>query len=132
MCWSLANVAQAWTLTVAFPGPRYSWRQGSSNGYVDFSRLLVERGAYVNIRSDGGWSSILLTAGRGHLDIVRLLLMHGADPNVRRHGEDTPIHEALRREHLVVAQLLLEHGADVDSRKLEQQGRRPWRRDADN
>ncbi|XP_054825894.1 ankyrin repeat domain-containing protein 63 [Eublepharis macularius] len=46
-----------------------------------FARLLLERGAAVNLRDDAGRSALSLACERGHLDATQLLVQYGADPD---------------------------------------------------
>ncbi|KAL8169380.1 UNVERIFIED_CONTAM: Ankyrin repeat domain-containing protein 63 [Gekko kuhli] len=46
-----------------------------------FARMLLERGAAVNLRDDAGRSALSLACERGHLDATQLLVQFGADPD---------------------------------------------------
>ncbi|XP_060118327.1 ankyrin repeat domain-containing protein 63 [Heteronotia binoei] len=46
-----------------------------------FARMLLERGATVNLRDDAGRSALSLACERGHLDATQLLVQFGADPD---------------------------------------------------
>lgn len=46
-----------------------------------FARMLLERGAAVNLRDDAGRSALSLACERGHLDATQLLVQYGADPD---------------------------------------------------
>uniref|UniRef100_A0A7N9AUF9 Poly [ADP-ribose] polymerase n=1 Tax=Mastacembelus armatus TaxID=205130 RepID=A0A7N9AUF9_9TELE len=77
---------------------------------VDF---LLQNGANVYARDDGGLISLHNACSFGHAEVVRLLLHHGADANARDNWNYTPLHEAAIKGKIDTVQLLLQHGADV-------------------
>lgn len=46
-------------------------------------KLLLSRGADVNVRSGSGWTALMRACNAGHIECARLLLAAGADPNLR-------------------------------------------------
>ena len=84
-------------------------------GQEDAARLLVERGAEVNLVARN--PKIVVTplhsaAAGSHPGIVKLLLEHGADPNAAQDGGFTPLHSAAQNDDRESAEALLEAGAD--------------------
>ena len=60
------------------------------NGMHDVVKLLVDKGADVNLRSNKHReTSLMYAAGKGHLDIVKMLLDKGADVNLRSNKNKT-------------------------------------------
>jgi ankyrin repeat protein len=59
--------------------------------------LLIERGADVNAKTNGGWTPLHSAAFYGHVEVVRLLLEHGADPNIKNIWGQTAIDLARER-----------------------------------
>jgi uncharacterized protein len=51
-------------------------------GHADMVRLLLTKGANVNVRHEAGGTALTAAAGRGHLEIVKELLKARADANV--------------------------------------------------
>ena len=51
------------------------------NGHCHTVRLLLDRGADVNIADEYGETALHWAAIHGHLDIVKMLIEHGADIN---------------------------------------------------
>ncbi|MHC4643268.1 MAG: ankyrin repeat domain-containing protein, partial [Planctomycetota bacterium] len=64
----------------------------SVGGQTEIARLLIEKGADVNLREDGGGSTALLAAAFfGHTEIVEILIDKGADVNARNLSSETPL-----------------------------------------
>ena len=108
------------------------------NVTIEVMRLLLRRGAEVDLRATATWCTghntpllelCLRNKRRFLLEEIKLLLDYGADPNLG------PLHEAvtqdrdrygvkpLRDGQLSVLRLLLEYGADVNRAET-----RRWRR----
>ncbi|KAH7000503.1 ankyrin repeat-containing protein [Ilyonectria destructans] len=84
----------------------------AERGYLDITRLLLDRGAGRN--GNDRWP-LLMAANNGHLDIVRLFLDRGADSN----GSDrSPLSTAASNGHLDIVRLLLDKGADGSKSSL--------------
>jgi ankyrin repeat protein len=78
------------------------------NGDTEIVRLLIERGADVNVKNPRGHTVLYCAGGHGHLDCLLLLLKEGADRDAQvallewlgQYPDDLryqPIGEALRR-----------------------------------
>lgn len=55
---------------------------------------LLQMGANVHARDDGGLIPLHNACSFGHAEVVSLLLCQGADPNARDNWNYTPLHEA--------------------------------------
>lgn len=55
---------------------------------------LLQTGANVHARDDGGLIPLHNACSFGHAEVVSLLLCQGADPNARDNWNYTPLHEA--------------------------------------
>jgi ankyrin repeat protein len=86
----------------------------AQTGLIDFTGLLLDRGADVNANG-GSYSTALQAAAiRGHDQIVQLLLDRGADVNANGGSYGTALQAAANRGHDQIVQLLLDRGADVN------------------
>uniref|UniRef100_A0A3B3ZAA5 Poly [ADP-ribose] polymerase n=1 Tax=Periophthalmus magnuspinnatus TaxID=409849 RepID=A0A3B3ZAA5_9GOBI len=109
-------------------------------GRKDVVEHLLQTGANVHARDDGGLIPLHNACSFGHAEVVSLLLCQGADPNARDNWNYTPLHEAAIKGkidvcistsqkmlstplHLAagynrvrIVQLLLQHGADVHAK----------------
>lgn len=63
-------------------------------GRRDVVEHLLQNGADVHARDDGGLIPLHNACSFGHAEVVQLLLKHGADPNARDNWNYIPLHEA--------------------------------------
>ena len=73
--------------------------------------LLLDRGAKLNVKADGGATPLHLAAQQGCLDGVKLLLAKGANVNARDAQGKTPLDRALEWHRDAVVQFLQQNGA---------------------
>lgn len=85
-------------------------------GHEDMVRILIEKGAEVNAKSDKGHNAMSFASRYGHLGVVQYLLNHGAEVNITNNNGWTPLLKAARGGHLAVVDYLLAHDADIRSR----------------
>ena len=83
-----------------------------ANRAIDFSRLLIEKGADLNAKTDA--TPLHLACRSGRNEIVALLLESGAEVDARTESGRTPLHVAASKNSLDVARLLIKHGAHTD------------------
>jgi ankyrin repeat protein len=83
---------------------------------LEKTRLLVEQGVDVNVRSDDARTALFIAAGRpGAAPVVRFLLERGANPNptVGLGTSSSPLVEAALAGDAEVVRLLLDRGAEA-------------------
>uniref|UniRef100_A0A6G5ZUJ2 Poly [ADP-ribose] polymerase n=1 Tax=Vipera anatolica senliki TaxID=2604287 RepID=A0A6G5ZUJ2_VIPAN len=88
-------------------------------GRRDVVEYLLQSGANVHARDDGGLIPLHNACSFGHAEVVNLLLRHGADPNARDNWNYTPLHEAAIKGKIDVCIVLLQHGADQSIRNTD-------------
>ena len=80
------------------------------------ARLLLEHGANVNTRQEGGFTALHSAAQSGDVEMLRLLVDHGADVQIRAENQQNAMDLALTKGHSAIVELLDEcaargHGA---------------------
>jgi ankyrin repeat protein len=75
---------------------------------------LIENGADIEAKSDGGWTPLHSQAYKGHKDGVEVLLEHGANLEAKHAYGMTPLLNSIRWDRIEVAKLLVDKGANVD------------------
>ncbi|NWW47940.1 TNKS2 protein, partial [Pedionomus torquatus] len=88
-------------------------------GRKDVVEYLLQSGANVHARDDGGLIPLHNACSFGHAEVVNLLLRHGADPNARDNWNYTPLHEAAIKGKTDVCIVLLQHGAEPTIRNTD-------------
>jgi tankyrase len=88
-------------------------------GRKDVVEYLLQFGANVHARDDGGLIPLHNACSFGHAEVVQLLLKHGADANSRDNWNYTPLHEAAIKGKIDVCIVLLQHGADPNIRNTD-------------
>ncbi|XP_047128184.1 poly [ADP-ribose] polymerase tankyrase-2 isoform X1 [Hydra vulgaris] len=81
-------------------------------GRKDIVEYLLDAGADVHARDDGGLIPLHNACSFGHVEVTLSLLRHHADVNARDNWNFTPLHEAAIKGKVEVCIALLQHGAD--------------------
>jgi ankyrin repeat protein len=86
-------------------------------GHREIVRLLIDRGAEVNVPSNNALKVTPLHSAAARRDavIIDMLLSAGANPNARQQAGATPLHTAAFEGDRLIVELLLEHGADTNA-----------------
>ena len=79
-------------------------------------RLLLEKGAELEAKTNYGWTALHAAAQQGRTAVVRLLLEKGAELEAKNNYDWTALHEAAWLGHTAAVRLLLEKGAAKDDR----------------
>jgi ankyrin repeat protein len=78
----------------------------ASSSNLEAARLLLEHGAPVNARQQGGWVPLHAAAQNGDRPMVDLLLKHNADPKLANDDGKTPAAVAREKGHNEIAAVL--------------------------
>jgi hypothetical protein len=75
---------------------------------IEIVKLLLDKGADVNLTDKYGNTPLHLAASDGHIEIVKLLLEKGSDVNSKRRNDGTtPLYWAALNGHIEIVKLLL-------------------------
>ena len=87
-----------------------------SKNAIDIAKLLLEKGANVNIPSKGNKkeSPLYKAILQENIEMVKLLLGYGALVNEPGPGEVMPLSVAAANGNIEMANLLLKHGANIN------------------
>ena len=77
-----------------FTNALHYWLNFIGFGRKDVVEHLLECGASVHAKDDGGLIPLHNACSFGHAEVVQLLLRSGADANARDNWNYTPLHEA--------------------------------------
>jgi ankyrin repeat protein len=84
----------------------------AERGVLDVVKLLVDRGADVNLQTEKVAGPLHLAAERGFVNVVQFLIQHGADVNAKEQGRGpTPLQDALFEEKPDAVAVLTKAGA---------------------
>ncbi|HTB19487.1 MAG TPA: ankyrin repeat domain-containing protein [Bryobacteraceae bacterium] len=72
----------------------------------DAVRVLLEHGADVNARQEGGWTALHAASQNGDVEMVRLLIAGGADVQIRAENQQNALDLALTKGHQAVVEVL--------------------------
>lgn len=81
---------------------------------IKIAKFLIEKGANVNARGDGGRTPLHYAAYHGNARCVTLLISNKADVDAKRDDNFTPAFVAVRNGHPRIAKCLIESGAEYD------------------
>jgi ankyrin repeat protein len=102
----LLELGAASDVVAANPMKLIPLHSAASARNLEAARVLLEHGAPVNARQQGGWAPIHAAAQNGDRAMVELLLQHGADPTLANDDGKTPTAVARDQGHAEVAALL--------------------------
>jgi hypothetical protein len=93
----------------------------AGGGRAEVAELLIDKGADVNAKDNGGRTPLIHAAHYGQKEVVELLITNGANVNANNGGE-TPLDWAIKRKHTETADLLRKHGGKT-SEELKAEGK---------
>jgi len=88
-----------------------------SAGDIDMVRLLIKKGANINVKDRKGVTALMEATGKGYIDIARLLIEKGADVNAKSDEGLTSLMDVSFKGNVEMVKLLIERGADVNAKE---------------
>jgi ankyrin repeat protein len=88
----------------------------SRDGDIEIVRILLEKGADVNAKTDTGTTALFNAILYRHTEVVRILLENGADVHVKTMYGSTTLDMAIWYGDIEIVSMLLENGADVNAK----------------
>ena len=76
-------------------------------------RMLLQRGASINLQNSIGWTPLIAAATGGHTTIVQTLLDAKADASLQTENDSTALMLAENKKHTATAQLLRQHAEQM-------------------
>ena len=76
---------------------------------------MVENGADINAKDDGGWTALMLASYNGEFEVVKYLVESGANINAKDNDGRTALMLASLNGKFEVVEYLIEKGANVNA-----------------
>ena len=88
------------------------------NNNTEFAKLLLERGAEIDVRDESNKTPLHAAAFNNSTEAAKLLLERGAKIEAKDVSNNTPLHHAAFKNSTEAVKLLLERGAEIDARDV--------------
>lgn len=83
-------------------------------GFIDIVKILIDKGADINIRGLYGNTALTFATQSGFVEIVKILIDNGAELNIKDDGGYTALMYASMDGYIDIAIILIEKGADIN------------------
>jgi ankyrin repeat protein len=94
----------------------FFFRQSPTTDYLDTARVLIDGGADVNAKSQGGHTPLMFAAALNQDELVEAMIQRGANVNAENEAGQTALMAAAAHGYARVADVLLARGANLTSR----------------
>lgn len=82
-------------------------------GSVDLLKLLIDKGASINVADSDGNTPLMAAAKNGLTDVCKALINKGADIDARDTRNNTPLIWAAAKGHTEICRLLIDEGTEL-------------------
>jgi ankyrin repeat protein len=90
-----------------------------NNNELNIVKLLLDSGANINFRSNGGWFPLLFAVHNGYMNLVKLLVDNGANINMQNDDGWSSLiaasQESSRHSSFKIVKFLIDNGANVNT-----------------
>ncbi|WP_353273965.1 ankyrin repeat domain-containing protein [Wolbachia endosymbiont (group A) of Ennomos erosarius] len=84
----------------------------AKRGHTKIVKILIEKGANVNVIGKGGLTPLYWAVQEGRTEIVKILIAKGAKVDAAGKDGFTPLHWAVQKGRAEMVKILIENGAD--------------------
>ena len=89
--------------------------KASKNGYTEIAKLLIDKGAKLNIVDKNGKTPLFIASSSGHVETAELFLNEDDEIDSFNAGGMTPLMGASKNGKTETANLLIRRGADLNA-----------------
>tara|TARA_R100001530_G_scaffold135802_2_gene113989 strand:+ start:2423 stop:3061 length:639 start_codon:yes stop_codon:yes gene_type:complete len=89
--------------------------EASSHGNDKIAKLLIDKGAKLNIVDEDGKTPLFIASSSGHVEAAELFLNEGAEINCFNANGMTPLMGSSKNGRTETAKLLIRRGADLNA-----------------
>lgn len=86
----------------------------SSSKQKEIAQLLINKGAYLNVKSNIGMTALMCAAGSGQIEVAELLINSQADIHSQDAQGWTALMYSAFNSQVKILKLLIENGADIN------------------
>ena len=86
----------------------------AKNNNIEVAKLLIEKGAYLDVKNEDDNTALMSASRRGCFEIVKLLIEAGAKFNIQNNFGYTALMLAAANNRQEISKLLIHAGADLD------------------
>ena len=98
----------------------------ATNGHLEMVKVLLKRGASVDLQTGIGYTALMTASGYGRLSILSVLLQHSANPNLQSSNGQTALIIAAGEGQEACVQALLRAGANTELRTNDGRAALRW------
>lgn len=98
----------------------------SQYGYTEIVKLLIDKGADLELKGKNGATALILASEYGHIEIVKLLLDNNANINVQAKNGATCLTLASGNKNIEIVKLLIVNGVNLNAQNIHGRSALGW------